>query len=70
MSATISIVVAGGTSAEQGHFAQALERQSLPPSEIEVLTGAPAPTPAQAWNEAARRARASDDGEEAPGEFR
>jgi peptidoglycan/xylan/chitin deacetylase (PgdA/CDA1 family) len=58
VSAAISIVVAGGTSAEQGRFAQALERQSLPPSEIEVLTGPPAPTPAQGWNEVARSARA------------
>ena len=58
MSPAVSIVVAGGTSAEQGRFAQALQRQTLPPSEIEVLTGTPGPTPSQSWNEAARRAGA------------
>ncbi len=58
MSAAVSIVVAGGTSAEQGRFAQALERQTLAPSEIEVLTAAPGPTAGQGWNEAARAAEA------------
>jgi peptidoglycan/xylan/chitin deacetylase (PgdA/CDA1 family) len=58
VSATVSIVVAGGTSAEQGRFAQALQRHTVPPSEIEVLVGAPGGTPAQGWNEAVRRAGA------------
>ena len=56
MKPQVSIVVAGGTPAERGRFAQALERQTLPPSEIEVLTSAPGLAPAQGWNEAARRA--------------
>lgn len=58
MSPAVSIVVAGGTSAEQGRFAQALQRQTLSPTEIEVLTSPPGPDPAQGWNDAARRAGA------------
>jgi len=58
VSPAVSIVVAGGTPAELGRFAHALEGQTLPPSEIEVLTSAPGLSPAQGWNEAARRAGA------------
>jgi peptidoglycan/xylan/chitin deacetylase (PgdA/CDA1 family) len=58
VSPSVSIVVAAGTPAERGRFAQALERQTLPPNEIEVLTCTPGPSPAQGWNEAARRAGA------------
>jgi peptidoglycan/xylan/chitin deacetylase (PgdA/CDA1 family) len=58
VSAAVSIVVAGGTSAEVGRFAQALQRHTMPPSEIEVLVGPPGAAPAQGWNEAVRRAGA------------
>jgi peptidoglycan/xylan/chitin deacetylase (PgdA/CDA1 family) len=58
MSPVVSVVVAGGTPAERERFAQTLARQTLPPSEIEVLTSAPDLAPSQGWNEAARRAGA------------
>ena len=50
------MIVVGGTPGERGRFSQALERQTLPPAQVEVLTAAAGVTAGEGWNEAARRA--------------
>jgi peptidoglycan/xylan/chitin deacetylase (PgdA/CDA1 family) len=52
----LSVIVAGGTPGERGRFSQALERQTLPPAQLEVLNAAAGATAGEGWNEAARRA--------------
>jgi peptidoglycan/xylan/chitin deacetylase (PgdA/CDA1 family) len=52
----VSVIVAGGTLGERGRFSQALERQTLPSSQVEVLTAPAGVTAGEGWNEAARRA--------------
>jgi peptidoglycan/xylan/chitin deacetylase (PgdA/CDA1 family) len=53
----LSVIVAGGTPGDRGRFSQALERQTIPPARLEVVTGAPGVSTGEAWNEAARRAQ-------------
>lgn len=56
MTPTLSFIVAGGSPGDRGRFIQALERQSLPAAEVEVLTGKPGLPLGEAWNVAARAA--------------
>jgi peptidoglycan/xylan/chitin deacetylase (PgdA/CDA1 family) len=53
----LSVIVAGGTLGERGRFSQALERQTLPSSQLEVLTAAPGVSAGEGWNDAAARAQ-------------